>query len=70
VLSGPLLSAVAPSKRSRALSDAVELVCLLMLEGAVQLLDSAPDDKPTLRARTVQRLERALNDARSLAGKT
>jgi hypothetical protein len=45
-------------------------VTLLILEAAAQLLDSAPDDRPTLRSRTLQRLERAIADATHLARQT
>jgi AcrR family transcriptional regulator len=70
VLGQPLLGAVPASKRTRPLIDASELVTLLILEAAAQLLDSAPDDRPTLRSRTLQRFERAIADATNLARKT
>ena len=69
-LGQPLLGDVPASKRTRPLLDASELVTLLILEAAAQLLDSAPDDRPTLRSRTLQRLERAIADATHLARKT
>jgi hypothetical protein len=70
VLGQPLLGVVPAGKRTRPLIDASELVTLLILEAAAQLLDSAPDDRPTLRGRTLQRLERAIADATHLARKT
>jgi AcrR family transcriptional regulator len=70
VLSQPLLASVAAGKRTRPLLDASDLVTLLILEAAAQLLDSPPEDRPTLRSRTLQRLERAIGDATNLARKT
>jgi AcrR family transcriptional regulator len=70
VLGQPLLGVVPAGKRTRPLIDASELVTLLILEAAAQLLDSAHDDRPTLRSRTLQRLERAIADATHLARKT
>jgi AcrR family transcriptional regulator len=70
VLGQPLLAVVPANTRTRPLLDASELVTLLILEAAAQLLDSAPDDRPTLRSRTLQRLERAIADATHLARQT
>jgi AcrR family transcriptional regulator len=67
VLSQALTATVPASGRTRALLDAAELVSLLMLETAAQLLDAASEERPALRARSVQRLERAIADARNLA---
>jgi TetR/AcrR family transcriptional regulator, fatty acid biosynthesis regulator len=67
LLSHPLYAGVPSSKRTRALLDAAELVGLLLLETAAQLLDGAPEERPGLHARSLARLERALADARNLA---
>jgi hypothetical protein len=64
-LGEPLLGALAASKRSRALLDAADLVTVLVLDAAAQLLDCATEARPALRQRTLQRLASAIGMARS-----
>jgi hypothetical protein len=64
-----LFAGVAISKRSRALLDAADLVTVLLLDAAAQLLDSAPEARPVLRQRTLQRLTSAIAVARGLGRK-
>jgi AcrR family transcriptional regulator len=66
-LDQPLLRGLPASARSRALLDASELLMLLLLESAAQLLDSAPEARAALRERTLQRLEPTLALARAHA---
>jgi AcrR family transcriptional regulator len=68
-LSEPLFAGVAISKRSRALLDAADLVTVLLLDAAAQLLDSAPEARPVLRQRTLQRLTSAIAVARGAGRK-
>lgn len=68
-LGEPLSSAITPSKRSRALLDAADLVVVLVLDAAAQLLDCAAEGRPALRQRMVQRLGGAIAAARSLGRK-
>lgn len=69
VLGQPLLAAIAASKRSRALLDAVDLVAVLIFDTAAQLLDCPPEDRTALRQRSQQRLAGALAAARSAGRK-
>ena len=64
-LGEPLLGALAPSKRSRALLDAADLVTALVLDATAQLLDCTAEARPALRQRTLQRLTSAIAIARS-----
>jgi AcrR family transcriptional regulator len=64
-LGEPLLGALAASKRSRALLDAADLVTVLVLDAAAQLLDCTAEARPALRQRTLQRLTSSIAGARS-----
>lgn len=55
-----LLRTLSIQKRSRALLDAADLVTVLLLDAAAQLLDADSPGRTTLRQRTVQRLEAAI----------
>jgi AcrR family transcriptional regulator len=68
-LSEPLFAGLAISKRSRAQLDAADLVTVLLLDAAAQLLDSAPEARPVLRQRTLQRLTSAIAAARGVGRK-
>ncbi|HEX2676302.1 MAG TPA: TetR family transcriptional regulator [Polyangiales bacterium] len=69
-LGEPLVAGIAVSKRSRALLDAVDLVTVVVLEGAASLLDCESDARPALRQRIVQRLSGVLAGARSAGRKS
>jgi len=56
----PLLEGVAAAKRSRALLDAADLVSVVAMEAAADLLDSTTEDRPVLRQRSLQRLASAV----------
>jgi AcrR family transcriptional regulator len=64
-LGEPLFDGLAASKRPRALLDAVDLVTVLVLEAAAQLLELSAEARPALRQRTLQRLESAIAMARN-----
>jgi len=68
-LGEPLLGGVAVSKRSRALLDAADLVTVLLLDGAAQLLDCTAEGRPALRQRSLQRLGGAIDTARNVSRK-
>jgi AcrR family transcriptional regulator len=68
-LGEPLVGAVAASKRSRALLDAADLVTVLLLDAAAQLLDCTAEGRPTLRQRSLQRLGGAIAAARNASRK-
>jgi TetR/AcrR family transcriptional regulator, fatty acid biosynthesis regulator len=55
-----LLATLSIRKRSRALLDAADLVTVLLLDAAAQLLDTDSADRTALRQRTLQRLESAI----------
>src|SRR5262245_25526104 len=58
LLQEPLCAGLAISKRSRALLDAADLVALMVVDAAAQLLDSTSEARPALRQRSLQRLAR------------
>ena len=60
------LVGVAVSKRSRVLLDAADLVTVLLLDAAAQLLDATPEARPPLRQRTLQRLTSAIEPVRGV----
>jgi TetR/AcrR family transcriptional regulator, fatty acid biosynthesis regulator len=68
-LQAPLLGGVPISKRSRALIDAADLVTVLLIDAAAQLLDCTADGRPALRQRVVQRLTGAITAARNTGRK-
>lgn len=68
-LSEPLIGEVAISRRSRALLDAADLVTVLLVDTAAQLLDSTAEARPALRQRSLQRLTSAITAARDASRK-
>ena len=68
-LGEPLMGGLAIGKRSRALIDAADLVTVLLMDAAAQLLDCTADGRPALRQRTTQRLGSAIDAARSTGRK-
>jgi AcrR family transcriptional regulator len=59
-LGEPLFGGLAASKRPRALVDAADLVTVLLLDAAAQLLDCTAEARPALRQRSLQRLTSAI----------
>jgi AcrR family transcriptional regulator len=68
-LGEPLLAGIAVSKRSRALLDAADLVTVVLLDAAANLLDCKSDGRPAMRQRSLQRLSSTLAVARSAGRK-
>ena len=68
-LGEPLFGALPVSKRSRALLDAADLMTVLLLDAAAELLDCLPDARPALRHRSLARLAHALASAHSAGRK-
>lgn len=68
-LTEPLLTAYAPGKRTQGLVDGADLVTVLALDAAAQLLDCTAEGRPALRQRTLQRLGNAIAVTRA-AGRT
>lgn len=68
-LAEPLVSSTAAGKRSRAMLDAMDLVTVLFVDAAAQLLDCTAEGRPALRQRTLQRLAGAIGTAHSLGRK-
>ncbi len=68
-MSEPVCGGLALSKRSRALLDAADLVTVLIVESAAQLLDCTAEARPALRQRSLQRLASAIAIARGLVRK-
>jgi AcrR family transcriptional regulator len=64
-----LLTSLSIHKRSRALLDAADLVTVLLLEAAAQLLDAGAAGRTAVRQRTLQRLESAIAATSSLGKK-
>jgi AcrR family transcriptional regulator len=64
-----LFSELAASKRTRAVLDAADLVTVLLVDTAAQLLDCTAEARPALKQRSVQRLMNAITTARSASQK-
>jgi AcrR family transcriptional regulator len=64
-LGEPLFGGLAATKRPRALLDAADLVTVLLLDAAAQLLDCTAEARPALRQRSLQRLTSAIAIARN-----
>jgi AcrR family transcriptional regulator len=64
-LGDPLFGGLAATKRPRALLDAADLVTVLLLDAAAQLLDCTAEARPALRQRSLQRLTSAIAIARN-----
>ena len=60
-----LMGAIAAGRRSRAVLDAADLVTVLTLDAAAQLLDGTADGRPALRQRAMHRLGGAIAAART-----
>jgi AcrR family transcriptional regulator len=69
-LQEPLLGGIPVSKRSRALLDAADLVTVLLVDAAAQLLDSNAEARPALRQRALQRLTNAIGATRAAGRKS
>jgi AcrR family transcriptional regulator len=65
-----LLAGLAASKRTRAVLDAADLVTVLLMDTAAQLLDCTAEARPVLKQRSVQRLMNAITTARSASQKS
>jgi len=59
-LAEPLLAGLSQGKRTDALVEAADLVTVLLLEAAAQLLDCSTEDRPRLRQRMLKHLAYAL----------
>jgi AcrR family transcriptional regulator len=68
-LGEPLFGGLAATKRPRALLDATDLVTVLLVDIAAQLLDCTPEARPALRQRSLQRLTIAIAIARNQSRK-
>lgn len=68
-LGEPLAAGLAVAKRPRALLDAMDLVTVLLVDAAAQLLDCTAEGRPALRQRSLQRLAGAIAIARTAGRK-
>lgn len=60
----PLLAGTPLTKRTRELVDAADLVIVLLLDAAAQLLDCTAEARAALRQRSLKRLQSAIASAR------